>query len=222
MEGNYVGTDDSTSSIHVHLFKTNKTELFADWKAFPDDFPFRDPDMLFDKSIFSAKDARRMHQKDDAEEKDFIAANTQSHQHATATSEADSMATSKKCATSATTEPVDKRPAAMYQVMYTKGKDVPLDHPVAALPELVMCQALIHHKISFPAPSSWFQGVPTTLNGGVRLGPTHAHKIRKGRAMLFCKLDIGFSCNSSIIATAHKFFNSFQFEARGPITSGEQ
>jgi len=110
----------------------------------------------------------------------------------------------------------------MYQVMYTKGKDVPLDHPVAALPELVMCQALIHHKISFPAPSSWFQGVPTTLNGGVRLGPTHAHKIRKGRAMLFCKLDIGFSCNSSIIATAHKFFNSFQFEARGPITSGEQ
>jgi len=37
---------------------------------------FRDPDVLFDKSIFSAKDARRMHQKDDAEEKDFIAANT--------------------------------------------------------------------------------------------------------------------------------------------------
>ena len=63
MEGIYVGADDSTSSIHVHLFKTNKTELFADWKAFPDDFPFRDPDVLFDKSIFSAKDARRMHQK---------------------------------------------------------------------------------------------------------------------------------------------------------------
>jgi len=79
MEGIYVGADDSTSSIHVHLFKTNKTELFADWKAFPDEFPFRDPDVLFDKSIFSAKDARRMHQKDDAEEKDFIAANTRSH-----------------------------------------------------------------------------------------------------------------------------------------------
>ena len=30
MEGIYVGADDSTSSIHVHLFKTNKTELFAD------------------------------------------------------------------------------------------------------------------------------------------------------------------------------------------------
>jgi len=28
--------------------------------------------VLFDKSIFSAEDVRRMHQKDDAEEKDFI------------------------------------------------------------------------------------------------------------------------------------------------------
>jgi len=99
---------------------------------------------------------------------------------------------------------------------------MPLDHPLATLPELVMCQALIHHKISFPAPSSWFPGVPTTLDRGVRLRPTRAHKIGKGRAMLFCKLDNGFSCNSGIIATADKAFNSFQFEARGPIASGEQ
>jgi len=106
--------------------------------------------------------------------------------------------------------------------MYTIGKDVPLDHPLAALPELVMCHALIHHKIAFPAPGSWFPGVPTTLDGGVRLLPTHAHKIGKGRAMLFCKLDDGFSCNSSIIATADAVSNSFQFEARGPIASGEQ
>jgi len=67
--------------------------------------------------------------------------------------------------------------------------------------------------------SSWFPWVPTTLDGGVRLRPTHAHKIRKGRAMLFCKIDDGFSCNSSIIATADVAFNSFQFEARGPIAS---
>ena len=40
--------------------------------------------------------------------------------------------------------------------------------------------------------------------------------------MLFCKLDDGFSCNSSIIATADAAFNSFLFEARGPIASGEQ
>jgi len=40
--------------------------------------------------------------------------------------------------------------------------------------------------------------------------------------MLFCKLDNGFSCNSSIIATADKAFNSFQFDARGSIASGEQ
>jgi len=40
--------------------------------------------------------------------------------------------------------------------------------------------------------------------------------------MLFCKLDDGFSRNSSTIATADKAFNSFQFEARGPIASGEQ
>jgi len=106
--------------------------------------------------------------------------------------------------------------------MYTKGKDVPLDHPLAALPEVVMCQALIHHKISFPALSSWFPGVPTTLDGGVRLRPTRAHKIGKGRAMLFWKLDDGFSCNSSIIATADKAFNSFLFEVRDPIASGKQ
>jgi len=30
--------------------------------------------MRFDKSIFSAKDARRMHQKDNAKEKNLIAA----------------------------------------------------------------------------------------------------------------------------------------------------
>ena len=40
--------------------------------------------------------------------------------------------------------------------------------------------------------------------------------------MLFCKLDDGFSCNSSIIATKDAAFNSFQFEARGPMKSGEQ
>ena len=91
-----------------------------------------------------------MHQKDDAEEKDFIAANTRSHRHAIAPSEANSPATSKKCEKSAATEPVAKRPAAVRQVVYTKGKDVPLDHPLAALPELVMCQALIHHKIFIP------------------------------------------------------------------------
>jgi len=43
------------------------------------------------------------------------------------------------------------------QVIHKKDEDVPLDHPLAlaALPELAMCQALIHHKIAFPAPSSW-------------------------------------------------------------------
>jgi len=59
----YIGVDDSTSSIHVHLFKTNKMKRFADWKASPDDLSFNDPDVLFNKSIFSAKDVRRIHQK---------------------------------------------------------------------------------------------------------------------------------------------------------------
>ena len=158
-----------------------------------------------------------MHQKDDDEEKHFITANTQPHRHATATSEADSTAISKKRAISAATEPVAKRPAAVRQGMYTKGKEVPLDHPLAALPELVMCQALNHHDISFPAPSSWFPGVPKTLDGGVRLGPTHAHKIRQGRAMLFCKLDNGFSCNSSIIVTADKLSTVFKSRHKGPL-----
>jgi len=84
-------------------------------------------------------------------------------------SEADSLATSTKRAAPASTAHVAKRPAAVHQVMYTKGKDVPLDHPLAALPELVTCQALIHHKIAFPAPGFWFWGVPATLDGGVRL-----------------------------------------------------
>jgi len=52
IESIYSGADDSTSSIYVHLFKNNKTELCADCKIFPDDFPFHDPDMLFDKSMF--------------------------------------------------------------------------------------------------------------------------------------------------------------------------
>jgi len=81
--------------------------------------------VLFDKSIFSAKDAMQMHQKDDTKEKEFIAANTRPHRHAIAPSEADSLATSKKRENSAATEPVAKRPAAVRQVMYTKGKDVP-------------------------------------------------------------------------------------------------
>jgi len=163
-----------------------------------------------------------MNQKGDAEEKDFIAANTRSHQHATVSSEADSPTTSKKRAIPAATEQVAKRPAAVHQVMYTKGKDVPLDPRLASLPELVICQALNHHTIAFPAPSSWFLGVLTTPHGGACLRPTHAHTIRKGRAMLFCKLDDGFSCNSSFVATADVAFNYFHFEARGPIVLGEQ
>jgi len=38
LEGIYVRANDSTCSFHVHLFKTNKTEMLADQKAFPDDF----------------------------------------------------------------------------------------------------------------------------------------------------------------------------------------
>jgi len=67
-------------------------------EANPEEIPFRDPDVLFDKSIFSAKDARRNRQKDDAEKKDFIAANTRSHRHATAPSQTDSPATSENLA----------------------------------------------------------------------------------------------------------------------------
>ena len=67
--------------------------------------------------------------------------------------------------------------------------------------------------------TSWFPWVPTTLDGGVRLRPTHAHAIRKDRVMLFCKLDDGFSYNSSIIVTGDVVFNSFQFEVRDPIAS---
>ena len=103
----------------------------------------------------------------------------------TAPSEADSTATSKKCAAPAATEQAGtccRTPGYAYK-------------------------------------SSWFPGVPTTLDGGVHLRLTHAHKIGKSRAMLFFNLDDGFSCNSSIIATADVAFNCFQFEARGPIAS---
>ena len=49
MEGILVGADHSTYSIHVYLFETKKTQLSSDWTAFPDNFSFRDPDVLFDK-----------------------------------------------------------------------------------------------------------------------------------------------------------------------------
>ena len=51
MEDILVGADYSTYSIHVYLFEPKKTQLSSDWTAFPDDFSFRDPDVLFDKSI---------------------------------------------------------------------------------------------------------------------------------------------------------------------------
>ena len=102
------------------------------------------------KSIFSAKDARRIHQKDDAEEKDFITANTRSHRH---------------CAI-----------RSRFNCYQQKARS-------------------------------------TSRHRTGRVG--------KGSAMLFCKLDDGFSCNSSIIATADVAFNRFQFEARGPIASAQ-
>ena len=52
MEGILVGADHSTYSIRVYLFETKKTQLSSDWTAFPDDFSFRDPDVLFDKLFF--------------------------------------------------------------------------------------------------------------------------------------------------------------------------
>jgi len=135
------------------------------------------------KSIFSAKDARRIHQKDDAEEKDFITANTRSHRHVTAPSETDLTATNKK---------------ARSISRHRTGRETCCRTP------------------GYVYKSFWFPWVPITLDGGVLLRPTHAHKIGKGRAMLFCN---GFSCNRSISATVDVAFNGFQFEARGPIAS---
>ena len=78
MEDILVGADYSTYSIHVCLFEPKKTQLSSDRTAFPDDFSFRDPDVLFDKSIFSAKAAQKMHLEDDAEKRAFVVANTRS------------------------------------------------------------------------------------------------------------------------------------------------
>ena len=75
--------------------------------------------------------------------------------------------------------------------VYTKSRDVSLDFPLAALPDLVMCQALVHHNIAFSGPCAWFPGVPATLDGGVRLHPVLCHKIRQSRAMICCNLDDG-------------------------------
>jgi len=64
--------------------------------------------------------------------------------------------------------------------VYTKSCDVPLDFPLAALPDLVMCQALVHHNVAFSAPCAWFPGVSATLDGVVRLHLVSCHKISQG------------------------------------------
>ena len=138
--------------------------------------------------------SRKMHLEDDAEEKAFVAANTRSRQKTPA---------AKPAATSTLApSPGQKRarpdemPSATSRIgprppVYTKGRDVPLDFPLAALPDLVMCQALVHHNIAFSGPCAWFPGVPATLDGGVRLHPVLCHKIRQSRAMICCNLDDG-------------------------------
>ena len=114
------------------------------------------------KSIFSAKDARRTYQRDDAEEKDFITIDTRSYRHATAPSEADSTATSNKRAapTATARELVKARSTSRHRT----GRDL---LPYAG------------YVVGYVYKSSWFPGVPTTLDGGVRLRPTHAHQWRR-------------------------------------------
>ena len=106
--------------------------------------------------------------------------------------------------------------------VYIKSRDVPLDFPLAALPDLVMCQALVHHNVAFSAPCAWFPGVPATLDGGVRLHPVSCHKISQGRAMIYCNLDDGFTCNSSLIPSKDSALRCFQLEARGALKTGEK
>jgi len=106
--------------------------------------------------------------------------------------------------------------------VYIKSRDVPLDFPLAALPDLVMCQALVHHNIAFSGPCAWFPGVPATLDGGVRLHPVSCHKISQSRAMICCNLDDGVYMQSSIIPSKASTLYCFQLEARGALRTGEK
>ena len=73
-----MGADSSTNSIHVYVFRTNTIQLFSDWKAFPQQWPFRDPSVLISNTGFDAQSVKRMHKEDDAEELQFVAENTRS------------------------------------------------------------------------------------------------------------------------------------------------
>jgi len=54
MTGTYVGSDDSTSSIHVHS-KLTRLSCFQIGKHFQTIFLFRDLDLLFDKEHLLSK-----------------------------------------------------------------------------------------------------------------------------------------------------------------------
>ena len=67
VEGAYMGADASTDSIHVQVFKTKSVQLFSDWKAFPNPWPFQDPSVLKTDTDFDVTHVKHMHNEDDAE-----------------------------------------------------------------------------------------------------------------------------------------------------------
>ena len=111
------------------LSKPKRHSFSQAGQLFPEDFPFRDPDVLFNKSFFSVKEVRKMHLEDNAEEKAFVSGNTRSRPKAPASKPAaastvasspgqkraplDELSTPTSC--------ISSRPP-----VYTKGRDVPL------------------------------------------------------------------------------------------------
>jgi hypothetical protein len=100
---------------------------------------------------------------------------------------------------------------------------VPLDYPLESLTEIAFARALVHHKLAFSAPATWFPGVPLDDNGGVRIHPFQADKLggkNKGLAMIWAKLDEGYSSPDSSVAHRDNETGIFQFMARGAVNKG--
>jgi hypothetical protein len=173
-------------------------------------FPFIDPDVLINKLDFSLKEVMTMHKKYNTKEQESIAENTRSREqknfgdlqhvlddltgppsrHNNVTSTVNSPPVMEEPTSADDAEKIKKPKSILPPVKFISGSEIPLDYPLESLTEVAFARAIVHHKISFSAPSAWFPGVPLDNDGSVCLHPFRADKLagkNKGVNMVWAK-----------------------------------